>query len=120
MISHRVLKTLMKSKFSCIDENSPLQDELLALASQESVRSSASVARFEYGINNVIPNSKGGELLCPGNNITQGTVLLTPERLGNLTNNIIVYIGLNNGNGRGTMDAIFGTNVTVPSIPTPG
>ena len=33
---------------------------------------SANVASFEYGINDAIPHSRGGELLCPGNNIAEG------------------------------------------------
>lgn len=102
--------------FSCVDEDNPLQEELISLAEG----SSASVARFEYGINNSIPNSKDGELLCPGNNISEGTVLLRPESVGDSTQNILVYVGLNNGNGRGTMDAVFGRSVVIPSIPPRG
>lgn len=104
--------------FSCIDENSPLQEELLQLASGDlpplMVRSSASVARLEYGINNAIPHSKGGELLCPGNNITEGIVKLTLENFGEDTIGMFGYIGLNNGNGRGSMDSMF--NPRIPLI----
>ena len=94
--------------FACIDENSPLQEELIQLASSGGVeeRSSASVARFEYGINNAIPNSKGGELLCPGNIINEGIVRLTAESAGDRTFTFAGYVGLNNGNGRGSMDSI--------------
>jgi hypothetical protein len=59
--------------FSCVNEDNPLLEELLSIAEI------ASVASFEYGINNAIPHSKGGELLCPGNNISEGVVKLTPE-----------------------------------------
>ena len=108
--------------FACIDENSPLQEELLQVAGEEfmggggggagkmSARTSASVARFEYGINNAIPHSKGGELLCPGNNISEGTVIVTLENLGLGVFPFAMYVGLNNGNGRGSMDAIFAPN----------
>ena len=89
--------------FSCVDQDNPLLESLLEEAGD------ASVASFEYGINDVIPNSKGGELLCPGNTIPEGFVKLkeidfetnleTPELLG--------FVGLNNGNGRGSMDAMI-------------
>lgn len=89
--------------FSCVDQDNPLLEALL----EES--GDASVASFEYGINDVIPHSKGGELLCPGNTIPEGFVKLkdidfqtnleTPELLG--------FVGLNNGNGRGSMDAMI-------------
>ena len=49
--------------YSCVDEDNPLLEELLSIAG------TANVASFEYGINETIPHSKGGELLCPGNNI---------------------------------------------------
>lgn len=108
--------------FACIDENSPLQEELLLVAGEEfmgggggaskmSARTSANVARFEYGINNAIPHSKGGELLCPGNNISEGTVIVTLENLGLGVFPFAMYVGLNNGNGRGSMDAIFAPNI---------
>lgn len=107
--------------FACIDENSPLQDELLENANNLSMggSTSASVARFEYGINNVIPHSKGGELLCPGNVIPEGLVSLNLEVSGMLTNTFAGYVGLNNGNGRGSMDSIFSPSIFIP-IPTPG
>ena len=96
--------------FACVDENSPLLDELIVEASQEIVRSSASVANFEYGINNAIPHSKGGELLCPGNIINEGVVSLTFESAGSDTFLFAGYIGLNNGNGRASMDAFLAPN----------
>ena len=82
--------------FSCTDQDNPRLEELL-----EEV-GNASVASFEYGINNALPHSKGGELLCPGNNIQEGFVNI------NLLNYIGtggMFIGLNNGNSRGSMDS---------------
>lgn len=108
--------------FSCVNEENPLLEELLSIAE------TASVASFEYGINNALPNSKGGELLCPNNTVGEGTVVLTSERYPNssaftdILNNIcggegcndgpifFGFIGLNNGNGRGTMDSLWVTN----------
>ncbi len=103
--------------FSCVDENNPLLEEVLTIAG------TANVASFEYGINNAIPHSKGGELLCPGNTITDGTVILRPEAYP-FNNQAFVdiieslepteplpffvgFVGLNNGNGRGSMDAFW-------------
>lgn len=98
--------------FACVDENNPLADEVLAVDPVQGTNG-ASVARFEYGINDVIPNSKGGELLCPGNNITEGFVTIQvqgrelPEGERDFVN--AGFIGLNNGNGRGSMDSFWGT-----------
>ncbi len=93
--------------FACIDEENPRLKELLELSGE------ASVASFEYGINNAIPHSKGGELLCPGNTISEGVVILSPlpQPIGpEPFPNFLGYIGLNNGNGRGSMDS-FWSNV---------
>ena len=105
--------------FSCVDEDNPLLEELLAIAG------TANVASFEYGINNAIPHSKGGELLCPGNNIGEGTVLLRPEAYPDTEAfaDIVVsidpvnepvffgFVGLNNGNGRGSMDSLWVSSI---------
>jgi len=88
--------------FACIDDDSPLLQQLL-----EDV-GGASVASFEYGINNAIPHSRGGELLCPGNNISDGVVVLRPESPNFDT--FVGYIGLNSGNGRGSMDSFWNEN----------
>ena len=61
--------------FACTDQDNPLLEALLE-------DSGVSVASFEYGINNAIPHSKGGELLCPGNTITEGIVSLNRENNG--------------------------------------
>ncbi len=103
--------------FSCVDEENPLLEELLSIAE------TANVASFEYGINNAIPHSKGGELLCPGNVISEGTAILRPEAYPDTTafsdilNQIngrgpffFGYVGLNNGNGRGSMDSFWTPN----------
>jgi len=91
--------------FSCVDESHPLLEELLEV-------SGINVARFEYGINEAIPHSKGGELLCPGNNIEEGFVRLTPEAQSFIDEPLffVGFIGLNNGNGRGSMDSIWTFN----------
>jgi len=103
--------------FSCVDEENPLLEELLTIAE------TANVASFEYGINNAIPHSKGGELLCPGNVISEGTAILRPEAyptsqafddiFDQINGNgpfFFGYVGLNNGNGRGSMDSFWVTN----------
>jgi len=104
--------------FSCVDKDNPRLEELLENAGI------ASIASFEYGINEAIPHSKGGELLCPGNNINEGFVKLTPLLIPNpvLGNNnkpgrigppaavFYGYIGLNNGNGRGSFDSFWVNN----------
>lgn len=91
--------------FACVDEDNPLLEELLAI-------SGTNVASFEYGINNAIPHSKSGELLCPGNTISEGFVILNPERQFNeqfeeFFPYFLGFVGLNNGNGRGSMDSLF-------------
>ena len=97
--------------FSCVDEDNPLLEELLE-------NSGASVASFEYGINNAIPHSKGGELLCPGNTISEGTVILRPEAVpefgvcSDCSEPLwfFGFVGLNTGNGRASLDSFWVTN----------
>ena len=112
--NNEVLFSCRDVVFSCVDENSPLLEEILVLASEGNIvaRSSASVARYEYGINDVIPNSKGGELLCPGNNIPEGEVILTFESAGQNFPSFVGFAGLNNGNGRGSLDSFIQTNTS--------
>ncbi len=88
--------------YACITADSPRYSELL-----ESV-SEASVANFEYGINEAIPNSKGGELLCPSNVISDGFARLSviAQSTGEVEY-FIGFAGLNNGNGRGSMDSFW-------------
>ncbi len=97
--------------FACVNEDNPLNEAILDEVSgrcSDGRFGSASVVAFEYGINNAIPHSKGGELLCPGNNISEGLVRFDHIVDGNdVEDEGIAYIGLNNGNGRGTMDAFW-------------
>jgi len=86
--------------FACTNQESPLYEGLLEEAG-------ASVASFEYGINNSIPHSKGGELLCPGNTITEGLVRFEFLDFEDDDREAIFFIGLNNGNGRGSIDALW-------------
>jgi len=103
--------------YACVNKNSPRLEELLEFASDNS-DGSASVARSEYGINNAIPHSKGGELLCPGNTVSEGFVRLEvlnfedvdPDTL----DDFVVFIGLNNGNGRGSLDTLWLDNQIFP------
>ena len=88
--------------FACTDQNNPLLEGLL----EES--GNASIASFEYGINNSIPNSKEAPLLCPNNTISEGIVRMS--LIGNgfdTSDQFIFFIGLNNGNGRGSLDSYF-------------
>ena len=106
--------------FSCVNEENPLLEELLSIAE------TANVASFEYGINNAIPHSKGGELLCPGNVISEGTTILRPEAYPTSQEFIDIldgggplffgYVGLNNGNGRGSMDSFWVSNFTLVDL----
>lgn len=92
--------------FSCVNEDNPLLESLL----EES--GDASVASFEYGINNSIPHSKGGELLCPGNTISEGFVRINKIGQGNINLGFISFVGLNNGNGRGSLDSFWINDLT--------
>jgi len=103
--------------YACISPDSPLQEALLEKAAEEASQA-ASVARAEYGINDAIPHSKGGELLCPGNNISEGFVKLEILNFDNTINttldDIVIWIGLNNGNGRGSMDSNWIDSDVIP------
>lgn len=87
--------------FSCTDQDNPLLEELLENAGQ------ASVASFEYGINETIPHSKGGELLCPGNIIGSGIVSINRLESDGLFTSLVGFVGLNNGNDRGSIDSFW-------------
>jgi len=111
---------------ACINQDSPLYETLLEEAANHDSEScsggqcAANVADIEYGINNAIPHSKGGELLCPGNNISEGFVRLEQIGRGDKTEaEAVVFVGLNNGNGRGSMDAFFTANSEIPDPPEP-
>jgi len=97
--------------FACTDQNNPLLEALLGTVNNSCCGASSSVASFEYGINDAIPHSKGGELLCPGNNINNGIVKIDRFLAGEGQDRpIIGIIGLNNGNGRGSMDSFWNEN----------
>ena len=106
--------------FACINQDSPLIEEILNPDNLAEGNGTASVASFEYGINEAIPSSKSAPLLCPGNIVSEGFVRLDKIGVGsgsagdNLVH--ISYIGLNNGNGRGTMDAAW-TQSSENSVP---
>ena len=99
--------------FACVDEDNPLAEEILAVDPSQG-SNGASVARFEYGINDAITHSRGGELLCPGNNIPEGftTLRVQGRQLpGGGDFFIAGFVGLNNGNGRGSMGSLWQTNL---------
>lgn len=85
--------------FACTDQDSPLYEALLEQSGD------ANVASFEYGINNAIPHSRNSELLCPGNVVSNGFVTL--NLITDPISGFVGYIGLNNGNGRGSMDSFW-------------
>jgi len=92
--------------FACTDQDNPMLPDLLEYVANNA-EASANVASFEYGINNAIPHSKGGELLCPGNNIAEGFVNINLINNGGTGG---IFVGLNNGNGRGSMDSLWFVN----------
>jgi len=59
---------------------------------------------FEYGINDAIPNSRDGSVVCGSNVISEGLVSLNRLSESNI-DAFAGYVGLNNGNGRGSMDS---------------
>ena len=95
--------------FACTDQDNPLYEELLEESGE------ASVASFEYGINNAIPHSRDGELLCPGNNISDGFV--TFNKINSNIENFLGFIGLNSGNSRGSMDSFWYSNFVIRPDP---
>ncbi len=107
--------------FACVEPNGLLVDEILSYNGGDGGTlegtNGANVASFEYGINEAIPHSRDGEVLCPGNNITNGFVSLTvqgiaypyPDAPGGYAL-LNVFVGLNNGNGRGSMDSVWWPN----------
>ena len=95
--------------FACVDQDNPRLEGILANSGD------ANVASFEYGINNAIPNSKGGELLCPGNTISDGVVRL--GLLSGSASEAFIYVGLNNGNGRGSFDSAWLQSYVILPMP---
>ena len=110
--TYRKIRDYRNIIFSCVDQDNPRLEELLEAAADEG--HSANVASFEYGINEAIPHSKGGELLCPNNVIGEGFALLTVLfQFDNIDSGPFFagYVGLNNGNGRGSMDSFWAPNI---------
>ena len=88
--------------FACTDQNNPLLEAVLEDSGD------ASVASFEYGINESIPSSKDAPLLCPNNVISNGFVRMSFINNGSdADDQFVLYIGLNNGNGRGSLDSLW-------------
>jgi len=78
------------------------------LASLFENASDAEVASFEYGINNSFPSSKAAPLLCPNNTVSNGIISLTLEATGeSAEGTTIMFFGINNGDGRGSMDSFW-------------
>jgi len=102
---------------ACTDQDNPRLEELLEAVGD------ANVASFEYGINDAVPSSKGAPLLCPSNIIKEGFVRLSEIRRAPgspFTDEwAIFFIGLNNGNGRGSMDSLW-QDLTVDLLGQPG
>ena len=92
--------------FACVDQDNPLNSAILENSGD------ASVVSFEYGINNAIPSTKDAPLLCPNNVISEGFVQLTNIDYDNVGSDhaFVLFIGLNDGNGRGSMDAVWQNN----------
>ena len=102
--NNEVLLSCRDVIFACVKPDDPLVPNLLANENN----TGSSVASFEYGINETIPHSKGGELLCPGNIIGEGIVIMTEESRASSSSGFVTgFLGLNNGNGRGSMDSIW-------------
>lgn len=83
---------------------------------------------LNQGINDVFPSTNGDQLICPGNNNPNGFVELLgtspspllfvggpeEELLEELGFSLFTgFVGLNNGNGRGSMDSMVGNNSTI-------
>ena len=89
--------------FACTDQDNPLLPALLEASGD------ASVASFEYGINEAIPSTKGAPLLCPNNVVSEGFVRLNTISF-TVDDTFVLFVGLNNGNGRGSIDVMWQDN----------
>ena len=106
--------------FACTDQDNPLLGALLEeAAGDDDDDDSASVASYEYGINNAIPHSRNAELLCPGNIINNGFVRINGVNAASGVLGFFGFYGLNNGNGRGSLDSFWNPDRTA-SIPPRG
>lgn len=68
---------------------------------------------INQGINDVFPNSRGGRVLCSGDFNTDGFIRLTLADFDNLQGQLVGYVGLNDGAGRGSMDRFRITNAPI-------
>jgi len=90
---------------ACVTQDHPLYEQLLDEVANSEAEEAVSIAGFEWGINEAIPGSRAEELLCPNNVTTEGSVRLDPHEDGDETDDEYgIFVGLNNGNGRGSMD----------------
>ena len=96
--------------FACTDQDNPLLEALLEDSGD------ASVASFEYGINEAIPSSKGAPLLCPNNVVSEGFVSLDVITF-TVDDTFVLFTGLNNGNGRGSIDVMWQDNAELSLAP---
>jgi len=97
--------------FACTDGTDPLIPNLLEDISDEddSDLGVISAVSMHFGINEAIPNSKDAPLICPNNTVGAGTIKFNEERhRGNGQDAFVMFVGLNNGDGRGSFDAAWG------------
>ena len=94
--------------FACTDQDNPLLPALLEDAADQNAP--ASVASFEYGINEALPSSNDAPQLCPNNVISEGFVRLDNIDYSGVDEIFVLFIGLNNGNSRGSMDSLWYDN----------
>lgn len=66
---------------------------------------------LNQGINDLFLNTNGDNLICPGNNTSDGFVeLIVVNNFQTGQEALIGFAGLNNGNGRGSMDSMVANN----------
>ena len=101
--------------FACTDGDDPLIPELLDDIADDTDTDLGviSAVSMEFGINEAIPSSKGAPLVCPNNTIGAGTVFFNEEdHEGESDYIFVMFVGLNDGNGRGSFDSVWsGENV---------
>ena len=99
--------------FACTDQDNPLLEALLEEVSN-SGQGAVSVGSFEFGINEALPSSKNAPLLCPNNVISNGFVRMSQLDFGDNTSGVFaLFVGLNNGNGRGSMDSLWYDSILI-------
>lgn len=78
---------------------------------------SCSPGAFNVGINDALPNSRIGARLCPGFSEPVGLMILQSEGVSGNPNYFTGYLGLNNGDGTGSLDTWWigeGQNLVSP------